>query len=135
MGNIEGRQLKCDLAPSAGLALVGDHFQSFEPVLKLLDKTLPVRAGAANSDILRSCLKLLVQGESDFDTIENDRDEKFYRYALGIELLPSSPTLHQRMDALANALSAHIFYRGVIRRPDRRTGLAADGLHARLPRF
>jgi len=54
MGKIEVRQLKYDLTPVAGLALVGDHFKSFEPVLKLLDKTLPVRAGVASSGILRS---------------------------------------------------------------------------------
>ena len=99
MGKIEVRQLKCDLTPVAGLALVGDHFKSFEPVLKLLDKTLPMRAGVANSDILRSYLGLLVQGKSDFDAIENHRGDKFYKHALGIELLTSSPTLRQGRDA------------------------------------
>ena len=54
MGKIEVRPLKYDLTPVAGLALVGDHFKCFEPVLRLLDKTLPVRAGVANSGILRS---------------------------------------------------------------------------------
>jgi len=51
IGKIEVRQLKSDLTPVAGLALVGDHFNCFEPVLKLLDKPPPVRAGVANSDI------------------------------------------------------------------------------------
>ena len=82
MGKIEVRQLKYDLTPVAGLALVGDHTKSFEPVLKLLDKTLPVRAGVANGDILRSYLGLLVQGKSDFDAIENHRGDKFYKHAL-----------------------------------------------------
>ena len=41
MGKIEVRQFKYDLTPVAGLALFGDHFKSFEPVLKLPDKTLP----------------------------------------------------------------------------------------------
>ena len=54
IGKIEVMQLKYDLTPVAGLALVGDHFKCFEPVLRLLDKTLPVRAGIANSGILRS---------------------------------------------------------------------------------
>jgi hypothetical protein len=38
----------------------------------LIDKALPVRlrAGEQSSDILRSCLGLLVQGKSDFDAIE-----------------------------------------------------------------
>jgi len=35
MGKIEVRQLKYDLTPVAGLALVGDYFKSSKPVLKL----------------------------------------------------------------------------------------------------
>ena len=58
-----------------------------------------------SSDIVRSYLGLLVQGKSDFDAIENHRGEEFYKQALGITLLPSSPTLRQRMDAQASALS------------------------------
>ena len=49
-----------------------------------------------------------MQGKSDFDAIENHPSDKFYKHALGIELLPSSPTLRQRMDAQASALSAHV---------------------------
>ena len=42
-----------------------------------------------------------MQGKSDFDPIENFRGDTFYKQALGIGLLPSSPTLRQRMDAKA----------------------------------
>ena len=35
MCKIEVRQLKYDLSPVAGLALVGNYLKSFEPVLKL----------------------------------------------------------------------------------------------------
>ena len=49
--------------------------------------------------MLRSYLGLLTQGKSDFDAIENFRGETFFKTALGIALLPSSPTLRQRMDA------------------------------------
>ena len=108
MRTIEVKQLKYDLTPVAGLALVGDHLKAVGPVLARLDKTLPVRAGVASSDILRSYLGLLVQGKSDFDAIENHRGDKFYKQALGIGLLPSSPTLRQRMDAQAAGLSEHV---------------------------
>ena len=103
MCKIEVRQLKYDLSPVAGLALVGDHFKGFEPVPKLLDKPPPVCAGVSNSDILCRDLGLLVQGKSDFDAIENHWGDKFYKHALGIELLPSSPTLRQRRDAQGRA--------------------------------
>ncbi len=59
------------------------------------------KGGVTNSDIVRSYLGLLVQGKSDFDAIENFRGDTFYKQALGIGLLPSSPTLRQRMDARA----------------------------------
>ena len=95
------KQLDYDLTPVAGLALVGHHLNRLAPVFKKLDAALPVRSGVANSDILRSYLGLLVQGKSDFDAIENFRGDAFFKRALGIKLLPSSPTLRQRMDARA----------------------------------
>lgn len=98
------KQLDYDLTPVAGLALVGHHLNRLAPVFKQLDAALPVRNGVANSDILRSYLGLLVQGKSDFDAIENFRGDAFFKQALGIQLLPSSSTLRQRMDARADEL-------------------------------
>jgi hypothetical protein len=95
------KQLKYDLTPVAGLALVGHYLQSVQSVFGRLDAALPVRGGVANGDILRSYLGLLVQGKSDFDAIENFRGDTFFKRALGISLLPSSPTLRQRLDARA----------------------------------
>ena len=98
------KQLDYDLTPVAGLALVGHYLNALRPVFARLDAALPVKAGVANSDIVRSYLGLLVQGKSDFDAIENFRGDAFYKQALGIALLPSSPTLRQRMDARAAEL-------------------------------
>ena len=98
------KQLDYDLTPVAGLALVGHYLKAMQPVLGRLDAALPVKGGVANSDIVRSYLGLLVQGKSDFDAIENFRGDTFYKQALGIALLPSSPTLRQRMDARAGEL-------------------------------
>jgi hypothetical protein len=102
------KQLDYELTPVAGLALVGHHLQRLAPLFKRIDQALPVRNGVAASDILRSYLGLLVQGKSDFDAIENVRGDKFFKQALGIGLLPSSPTLRQRMDANASALFEHV---------------------------
>jgi hypothetical protein len=98
------QQLDYDLTPVAGLALVGHHLSRLAPVFKQIDTALPVAGGVANSDVLRSYLGLLVQGKSDFDAIENFRGDAFFKRALGIKLLPSSPTLRQRMDARASDL-------------------------------
>lgn len=101
-------QLGYDLTPTAGLALVGHHLRTIAAVLKDVDAAQPVRTGVASSDIVRSYLGLLVQGKSDFDAIENVRGDKFFKLALGIGLLPSSPTLRQRMDAGAVGFAAHV---------------------------
>ena len=95
------KQLDYDLTPVAGVALVGHYLEAVQPVLGRLDAALPVKSGVANSDIVRSYVGLLVQGKSDFDAIENFRGDTFFKQALGIGLLPSSPTLRQRMDAKA----------------------------------
>lgn len=95
------RQLDYDLTPVAGLALVGDYLKAVSPVFARLDAALPLKGGVSNADIVRSYLGLLVQGKSDFDAIEGFRGETFFKQALGIALLPSSPTLRQRMDARA----------------------------------
>jgi hypothetical protein len=98
------KQLDYDLTPVAGLALVGHHMQRLVPVFEEIDQALPLKTGVTNSDILRSYVGLLVQGKSDFDAIENFRGDAFFKQALGIKLLPSSPTLRQRMDARASDL-------------------------------
>lgn len=108
MRAIQVKQLDYDLTPTAGLALVGHHLKTLAPVLAEVDVALPVRTGVASSDIVRSYVGLLVQGKSDFDAIENLRGDKFFKQSLGIGLLPSSPTLRQRMDAHAVALSGHV---------------------------
>lgn len=102
------KQLDYDLTPVAGLSLVGHHLRRLAPVLKRIDVALSMRTGVATSDILRSYIGLLVQGKSDFDAIENYRGDAFFKRALGITLLPSSPTLRQRMDAQAAKLFDYV---------------------------
>jgi hypothetical protein len=108
MRPIQVKQLHYDLTPTAGLALVGHFLKTLAPALADVDAAMLVRTGVATSDIVRSYLGLLVQGKSDFDAIENLRGDKFFKQALGIGLLPSSPTLRQRMDANAPGLAAQV---------------------------
>ncbi len=99
------KQLDYDLTPVAGLALVGHYLKALQPAFKGVDKAMPIRSGVSTSDVLRTYLGLLVQGKSDFDAIENFRGDAFFKQSLGIEQLPSSPTLRQRLDAKATAVS------------------------------
>ncbi len=108
MRRIEVKQLNYDLTPVGGLTLVGHYLKALAPQWSKLDAALPIRAGVSNSDVLRSYLGLLVQGKSDFDAIEGLRGDKFFKEALGIGLLPSSPTLRQRLDAQGAAMFEHM---------------------------
>lgn len=108
MRRIDVKQLDYDLTPVAGLALVGHYLSALGPAWRRLDAALPVRTGVSHSDIVRTYLGLLVQGKSDFDAVEGFRGDAFFKHALGVRLLPSSPTLRQRLDAKASAMFEHV---------------------------
>ena len=94
------KKLPYDLSSHAGLAFIGKYLKRVN-VNALIDPKFPVRSGVANSEILKSYLALLCLGKSDFDAIESFRDNAFFKRALGLSTVPSSPTLRQRMDAHA----------------------------------
>ena len=97
------KKLPYDLTSNAGLALVGQYTQRLE-ISKRVDRKFPVGVGGiANSDILKSYLGLLVQGKNDFDAVEAFRGDEFFTRALDVGVVPSSPTLRQRMDTHAPA--------------------------------
>jgi hypothetical protein len=74
------KQLHYDLTPTAGPSLVGHYLNLSEPEFKRIDAAVPVRrGGVSTSDVLRSYLGLLAQGKSDFDAIDNVREDEFFR--------------------------------------------------------
>ena len=87
----------------AGLALVGRGL-----AMTGLDRELrqiPLRHGIAHADCVKSYVGLLCTGKSDFDAIENKRNDTFFITALGIERVPSAPSLRQRFDEDAEAMT------------------------------
>ena len=56
----------------------------------------------SNSDCAVAYIGLLCQGKNDFDHIENFREDSFFQCSLGLEQVPSSPTLRQRFDKVKN---------------------------------
>lgn len=54
-----------------------------------------------HGDVVTSYVGLLCQSKNDFDYIEQFRDDPFFYLALGIEEVPSSATLRQRLDQIA----------------------------------
>ena len=101
------KRLSYDLSSHAGLALVGKYFKRIN-INALIDPAFPVRSGIANSDIvLKSHLGLRCLGKNDFDAIESFRGNAFFMRTLGLQAVPSSPTLRQRPDTLKLNRSTH----------------------------
>jgi hypothetical protein len=94
------------LTSHSGLALVGRalaHTRLEEDL-----GGLALRHGIAHADCARSYVGLLCTGKSDFDAIENRREDRFFKTALGIAKVPSAPRLRQRFDEHAEAMIPHI---------------------------
>ena len=90
----------------SGLALVGRALRHTR-LARDLD-AIPLRHGIAHADCVTSYIGLLCTGKSDFDAIENKRNDAFFATALGIARVPSAPSLRQRLDEHAQAMIPHI---------------------------
>lgn len=90
----------------AGLALVGRALghTRLGPDLD----GIALRHGIAHADCVTSYVGLLCTGKSDFDAIETKREDAFFKCALGIGKVPSSPSLRQRFDEHAQAMIPHV---------------------------
>ena len=77
-----------------GLALVGRAVARTRLAKDL--SQIPLRHGIAHGDCAKSYVGLLCIGKSDFDAVENRREDAFFKTALGIAKVPSAPSLRQR---------------------------------------
>jgi hypothetical protein len=87
----------------SGLALVGLCLNRYGNVDQAL-QGLPLRHGIAHGDIVKTYLGILCLGKSDFETVENHRQDRYFQTALDIGQVPSSARLRQRLDEHAEAL-------------------------------
>ncbi len=94
-----------NLTAHAGLSMVGQYLKRFAQIDQIIDPRFPIvgQGGIATSSLIKAYVGLLCTGKSDFDTIESLRRDAFFKSALGLAVVPSSPTLRQRMDAVADA--------------------------------
>lgn len=92
------------LTTHSGLGLIGlllskTNFHKRFSSLKIPEiKSSP---DIVNGDVTTSYVGLLCQSKNDFDHIEPFRDDPFFYRALGIQSVPSSATLRQRLDQIA----------------------------------
>lgn len=92
------------LTDQAGLALVGLALAKFAKVRETLDKALSKRSGLSVGEIVTAYVGLLCTGKSDFDAIENHRQDGFFVEALGLSAVPAASTLRMQLDAQAERL-------------------------------
>ncbi len=93
------------LTSHSGLALIGALMERMKLEERINAVALPGcrEPKIPHSDIVRAMIGLLCMGKPDYDAIEAFRDVPFFRYSLGIEQCPSSPTLRQRLDVVQGA--------------------------------
>ena len=89
-----------DLTPSGGLPLVG-YLLDKGSLKKRMDISrisgVPNPA-ISHRDVIFSYIGLLCQGKNDFGHMENERGDIVFSNAMGIDQIPSSPTMRQRLD-------------------------------------
>jgi hypothetical protein len=103
MTDFQIKRLPYNLTAHAGLSLVGQYLKRYAQIDQVMDPRFPISGagGIATSSLIKAYIGLLCTGKSDFDAIESLRQDAFFRDALGLVAVPSSPTLRQRMDTLA----------------------------------
>ena len=94
------------LTSHSGLALVGRALAQTRLDTDL--GTIALRHGIAHADCVVSYVGLLCTGKSDFDAVENRREDQFFKTALGVDKVPSAPSLRQRFDEHADTMIPHI---------------------------
>ena len=87
----------------AGTLLIGGYLSNYAE-LEELCAALGPGGEVSNADMLRTYVGLLAQGKSDFEAVENVRDDKVFKLTLEIERVLSSSRLRQRFDEDARVL-------------------------------
>ena len=91
----------------SGLALIGLGINRYSALPAAARKAFPVTNGTNGiglDDILRSYVGMLSLGQTDYEAVTNKRDDNYFKQSLGIKKVPSTETLRQRFDELAEEL-------------------------------
>ena len=103
MRRFEIIQSETDIVTShSGLALIGQALRHTHLARDLAE--IPLRHGIAHADCVVGYVGLLATGKSDFDAVENRREDAFFKAALGLGTVPSAPSLRQRFDEHASVM-------------------------------
>jgi len=85
----------------SGLALVGLGINRYTSLNAKLKRAIHDTKDISNTDVIRSYLGLLSLGKSDFEAIDDMKNDRYFMEALGIKNIASPETLRQRLDETA----------------------------------
>jgi hypothetical protein len=90
------------ISSNSGLVFVGEALQhlGFDKHLSNLS-CIRATKKIASIDILRAYLGILCIGKNSFESIDDFKEDPYFRQALGIQYLPSKETLRQRLEELS----------------------------------
>ncbi|MEO1925656.1 MAG: hypothetical protein ABGY08_06685 [Gammaproteobacteria bacterium] len=87
----------------AGLSLIGLCLNKYGGINKALNH-IRLQHEISHSDIIKSYIGTLSLGKSDFEAVENHRQDKHFKTSLAIKQVPSTSRLRQRLDKQADEL-------------------------------
>ena len=99
---VQGDEL---LSSHSGLALVGEILDTIG-LRKRLDEVVlndHPSPEISHGDVAKAMIGLICIGKPDFDAIEPFRDDPLFATSLGLNVVPASPTLRQRLDSANGA--------------------------------
>ncbi len=91
----------------AGTVLVGECLNKYGK-LEEISAQLGPGGEVSNADLIRTSVGLLAQGKSDFEAVENVRNDKVFKLSMEIGRVLSSSRLRQRFDENARELIEEI---------------------------
>jgi hypothetical protein len=101
---VQGDEL---LSSHSGLALAGEILRNSRIRERLDTVKLPEHPfpEISHGEVATAMIGLICLGKPDFDAIEAFRDDPFFFRSLGLNSVPSSPTLRQRLDSAKGAFN------------------------------
>ncbi len=93
------------LSSHAGIALVGEILNTSRLRQRLDKVRLPDHPSPeiSHGEVATAMIGLICVGKPDFDAIEPFRDDPLFTTSLGLDPVPASPTLRQRLDSAKGA--------------------------------
>lgn len=97
------------LCNNAGLVFIGNQLQNkaFEREIKKLSALKNSSGLITDIDIIKSLIGLITLGKTEYDAIEEYRNDDYFKTALGLKRVASSPTLRQRINRLGTMPELH----------------------------